>query len=346
LDCAFYDVVIIGAGASGCAAAMSLPEHVSALLIDRSDFRRERCCGGLLAPDAQKVFARLRLKLPDYLRLYPEPRLVHVRDFDSGLQQTYHRNYQNIDRARFDTWLLELAKRRANFLPSTRFASMERKPDGLLIRLIRQGCSEHICASLIIGADGAQSRVRQAAFPSSTLPRTAVAIQARLSTTHPLTAHEVVFSSKLTDFYAWAIPKGDTVLVGSAFSDARGAHARFEEILGIMREYLGLGGEIIARSARRLTRPQTRTDLFAGDNSTLLVGEAAGLVSPSSGEGISFAIESGVAAGQSVGCASLSAAYAEVFSRIAHRVRRKMLKARVIFSPGLRRLALRIPWCP
>jgi flavin-dependent dehydrogenase len=346
LDCAFYDVVIIGAGASGCAAAMSLPNAVSALLLESGSAARERCCGGLLAPDAQKALARLGVQLPAHLRVSPEPRVVHVRDLDSGLWQTYQRNYYNIDRDRFDGWLLELAKKRAQFQSQTRFVGIERERNSLIVRFISRGSNELVRARFVIGADGAHSSIRRKAFPRYPILHTAAAIQLRLATDNPLTAHEVLFSSRHTDFYAWAIPKSNSVLLGSAFSYPRRARARFEEIYTIMRRYLGLSGSVISRSARYLTRPHAPRDLFAGDCRVLLAGEAAGLVSPSSGEGISFALESGLAAGRAVGCASPSSAYAEVFSNLAHRVRRKMTKARVIFSAGLRRLALRIPWCP
>jgi flavin-dependent dehydrogenase len=78
----------------------------------------------------------------------------------------------------------------------------------------------------------------------------------------------------------------------------------------------------------------------------LLAGEAAGLVSPSSGEGISFALESGAAAGEAVGGNQPARNYERVFRRLARRIRRKFLKARVIFSPRCRRVVLRLPWCP
>ncbi len=341
-----YDVLIVGAGAAGCATATSLPEGTQTLLIDRGMPGRGRCCGGLLAPDAQAALARLRLALPGHVRVHPEPRHVHVRDLDSGLRQTYRRSYSNIDRARFDAWMLDLAEKRVAFQGRTRFAGLEREPGGLAVHLLHRGRRQRVHARIVIGADGARSAVRRACFPDRPAPQTAIAIQARLRADRPPASHEILFSSRYTDFYAWAIPKADTVLVGSAFSETRGARARFEEILRIMRDLLGLRGGVVARSARRLTRPRAPGEMLAGDSSVLLAGEAAGLVSPSSGEGLSFAIESGAAAGKAVAQDSPLKAYKPVFRRLARRVARKLIKARVILSPSLRRLALRLPWCP
>jgi flavin-dependent dehydrogenase len=188
--------------------------------------------------------------------------------------------------------------------------------------------------------------VRRAVFPERPGPRTAIAIQVRLAAGADLEAHEVFFSSRHTDFYAWAIPKPGAVLIGSAFGDPHGARRRFEDLLARMRESLALGGKVLERSARGLGRPCARRELFGGAGPVLLAGEAAGLVSPSSGEGISFALESGAAAGEAVGRPQPSRHYAGVFRHLARRVRRKFLKARVIFSPRCRRAVLRLPWCP
>ncbi len=83
----------------------------------------------------------------------------------------------------------------------------------------------------------------------------------------------------------------------------------------------------------------------------MLAGEAAGLVSPSSGEGISFALESGAAAGRAAGYnrdgpGAPATAYRKAFIPLARKVMVKTVKARIIRSPAAREWALRLPWCP
>jgi flavin-dependent dehydrogenase len=173
-----------------------------------------------------------------------------------------------------------------------------------------------------------------------------LAIQVCLAAPGPPAVHQVLFASGLTDFYGWAIPKGRAALVGAAFGRLGGARRRFEQILAALRRLASLQGPVLQRSGRRLSRPRSGRDLFGGAGRVLLAGEAAGLVSPSSGEGLSFALASGAAAGRAVGQADPAAAYGPAFGRQARRVRRKLLKARAIFSPKVRRLALRVPWCP
>jgi len=341
-----YDVLIVGAGAAGCAAAMNLPEGTRALLVDRGQPAQDRCCGGLLAPDAQRAIARLGLALPDGVRVHPEPKAVHVHDLDSRRDQVYRRNYVNLDRARFDAWLLGLAAARAEFRPHTRFVGLDVQDEGVTVRLASEGGEEEVRARLLVGAGGTGSTVRRAAFPNVPAPETMPAIQVRLASDDPPPVHEVLFASRLTDFYAWAIPKPGAVLVGSAFGRPHGARERFQEILAWYRETFGLAGDVLEKSARRLTRPRAKRDLFGGSKRVLLAGEAAGLVSPSSGEGLSFAITSGAAAGRAAAGPSPQAAYEEPFRRLARRVARKFLKARIVFAPAWRRWALRLPWCP
>ena len=341
-----WDVLIVGAGAAGCSAAMRLPDGLRALMVDRGDPAHGRCCGGLLNPDAQHAIVRLGLALPEEVRVRPEPAYVHAVDLDAGLEQTYRRAYWNLDRAAFDTWLLEQARQRVVFQPRTRLVGLRREAAGLTVHLAGPEGRTAVGTACVIGADGAGSRLRRLAFPDHPSPPLMTAIQVRLPAESRLDRHEVLFASRLTNFYAWAIPKRDTVLVGAAFGRLHGARQRFEGVLDHFRERLGLDGPVQRRRARRLSRPARASHLLSGADRILLVGEAAGLVSPSSGEGLSFALESGSAAGAAVAQADPAGAYGRVFRPLAGKVRRKFAKARVIFTPGLRRWALRLPWCP
>jgi flavin-dependent dehydrogenase len=288
------------------------------------------------------------LSLPEDVRVPPDARFVHVHDSDSGRDQIYHRDYINVSRTRFDSWLLNLAGDRVEISSQTRFVGTGDSPGVVL--LARGVETRTVRTTLLIGADGANSTVRRHCFPDHPGPATMVSLQATLanpeaSRTSPQT-HEVLFSSALTDFYAWAIPKDETVLIGCAFERTQEVKRRFEQILAWYRERLGLGDEVLRHSARRLSRPRARAEMFPGRGDVLLVGEAAGLVSPSSGEGISFALLSGAAAGRAAAAIASDRVYRQSFDQLARRVMAKTLKAKIIYSPRPRSWALRLPWYP
>lgn len=337
------DALIVGAGAAGCACAASLPPGIRALIIDRADPAAGRCCGGLIAHDAKAALGRLEAPMPAGVRVLPEPAFVHAIDLESGREQSYRRDYWNVDRARFDVWLLGLA--RAEFCRA-QLVNLEHDGNGFRALLRERGRERVVNCRFVIGADGGTSLVRRLLFPAAPAPERLIAIQATLPPAPHLDRQEVIFSERLTDFYAWAIPKPDCVLVGAAFADPRSSTARFDELLRILCDRCQLRNEPSARAGRILSRPRRPEELLGGAGAALLCGEAAGLVSPSSGEGISYAIESGLAAGRALAAPDPGRAYSRRLWPLLRRIRGKFIKAKVILSPRLRRLALRLPWYP
>jgi flavin-dependent dehydrogenase len=66
-----YDVAIIGAGPAGATLARLIGDQYKVLLIEKrrlpdqsEGFSAIKCCGGLLAPDAQMMLSKLGLGLP------------------------------------------------------------------------------------------------------------------------------------------------------------------------------------------------------------------------------------------------------------------------------------------
>lgn len=66
-----YDIAIVGSGPAGANLARLIGDKYRVLLIDKRDLENEnpknlsnKCCGGLLAPDAQKMIAKLGLGIP------------------------------------------------------------------------------------------------------------------------------------------------------------------------------------------------------------------------------------------------------------------------------------------
>src|SRR6266542_275391 len=111
-----YDIAIIGAGPAGSTLARLLFGKYRVLLVDRRELLSPpqensaiQMCGGLLAPDAQKMLASLGLGLPHSVLTGPQIFVVRAIDLQQKLERYYQRAYLNIERELFDRWMVSLA---------------------------------------------------------------------------------------------------------------------------------------------------------------------------------------------------------------------------------------------
>ena len=365
-----YDIAIIGAGPAGATLARMLGTRYRVLLADRRELgphastEADAChddsrsapsktCGGLLAPAAQRELARQGLGVPGDVMSGPQLFTVRTVDLPSGLEHLYQRHYLNIDRDAFDRWLVSLVDEhvdrwwRRSLIALERHGEDARDPDGgyTLRFRPRLGAPSIARARLVVGADGAASLVRREVFDPAPAPVRYVAVQAAFDTIpsgEPY--YGSAFDSDLTDFYGWTIPKGDTMLVGLAVPlAARDADARFDEFVARCRAAGFRIGAERSRRAAPIARPSSPRQVLTGSGSVLLAGEAAGFLSPSSAEGISYALRSAraLAGALEPGLEGAAERYARAARPITLDVALRLGKAAAIFTPVTRRALIR-----
>ena len=161
-----YDVAVVGAGPAGTVFARELalfcPDY-KAVIINGQSKESAKPCGGLLAPDAQKLLARFDLALPKSVLEDPQIFAVETIDVEQKLVRYYQRHYLNMDRFAFDEWLLSLV------LPSVDVCKGRcveiKEIDGLYnIRIKQNGEEKVIKSKIVVGADGGGSIVRRTFF--------------------------------------------------------------------------------------------------------------------------------------------------------------------------------------
>ncbi|MBD0313067.1 MAG: geranylgeranyl reductase [Microcoleus sp. T3-bin5] len=157
------------------------------------------------------------------------------------------------------------------------------------------GIQKTLKVDLVIGADGANSRVAKAIDAGDY--NYAIAFQERIRLPEDKMAYYedlaemYVGDDVSTDFYAWVFPKYDHVAVGTGTMKVN--QATIKKLQAGVRARAAkklLGGEIIKVEAHPIPehpRPRRVVGRVA------LVGDAAGYVTKSSGEGIYFAAKSG-----------------------------------------------------
>jgi len=344
-----YDLIIVGAGPAGATLARLVGRRLRTLLLERRPAgggepgpRHAKVCGGLIAPDAQRALASLGLGVPREVLAGPQLFAVRAIDGPARLIRHYQRHYLNVDRGRFDAWLRALVPAEVEVHHRARVAALRRGEEAVALEVEVPGGRLAVQGRLVVGADGAGSLVRRLAFPGAAAPRRYVAIQEWFEAPHLDPCYTALFDPALTDYYGWAIPKAGRLVVGAALAPGGDAPARFGRLLERLREAGLRPGRSLGREGTLLERPARPAHLLTGAGRVALVGEAAGFISPSSAEGISFALESAalLAGALGPGLEGWAARYRTASAPLRRRLLWKALKAPLLYEPPLRRLIM------
>lgn len=116
---------------------------------------------------------------------------------------------------------------------------------------------------------------------------------------------------------------------------------RFENQKKVLRRFGYILEDPVRTECCLVLRPRAEKDFFLGEDGVFLIGEAAGFVSPSSLEGISYAIKSGEALANALGCKAPHKSYRLLTAKIRARLMLKTLKCPFMYYPPLRRFVMK-----
>jgi flavin-dependent dehydrogenase len=285
-----YDIAIVGAGPSGCFLAKNLSKNYRVLLIDYRSIPRHKACSGVIVRQGIEILKKLNP--PEEIFLSPKELDFVYLDWTNGIEKHSKKAFWNTNREKLDFWLFSLLNNDNNidFVEKTRLLEFKYSADKkhIVLLLESNGDIKNVVVNYLVGCDGAYSTIRQKINNSP--PKKYVAIQELIPGNQVNKAY-FIFDETITDWYAWVIPKGNRIDVGAALDPFK-SREKFELFKKKVEKEFGIKGKGFFDSAL-LSRPMKAQHLFLGTNRILLAGEAAGLISPSSGEGISFALKSG-----------------------------------------------------
>jgi flavin-dependent dehydrogenase len=287
-DDPMYDVAIVGGGPGGSTCAAFCAERgLRTLLLEREKFPREKVCGDCLNPSCWPVLARLGVA--DIVRNLPHGELARV-EFIAIDGQAVSVDLPSGDNA-------EIAVKRSLFDHALVKRARELGADvqeGVTLTALSQPNSAAEPWKLVAGEKAFESRVVVAADGRNStiarlcnlLPRIAkerIALQTHIPLPDKF-GDRVVLQFRL-EGYSGQAPVGENQLNLCLVSTAQG-------IAGIRRWAEGVFNIPPGHSWRTIT-PLVRAPIVAGQGSLFLVGDAARVVEPFTGEGISYALQSG-----------------------------------------------------
>jgi flavin-dependent dehydrogenase len=301
-----YDIAIAGSGPCGAILAMLLSKQgLKIIIIDKRNLdceqpRSNKACGGLLSPDAQRLMAKLDIDLPNAILVDPQLFSVKTIDLVTNAKRFYQRFYLNMDREKFDRYLVSLLPKNVTKKYSYMIKDIRYVNDAYELDLTGNGMNEVIPAKKLIGCDGAGSSVRRVFFSDVRMNvKEYFVIQEVYKSANNRSEYCAIFDNSLTSYSGWAIPKNGTVTIGMAFLKGTDGEDRFNRLKNKLTEQGFDLSDRIRREGSLLLRPCGYLKTYVRNNGTVfLAGEAAGYVSPSSAEGFSFAMNCAYALSQ------------------------------------------------
>ncbi len=289
------DVLVVGGGPAGSSLAWGLRDAgLDVLVIDRQAFPRDKTCAGWITP---QILQELRVDP----RLYAKERVfqpIHgfrlrrIGDPECEVRSERPISY-GIRRCEFDHFLLERCE--AELRTGVGLRRLEREDgrwlaNGAIRARVVVGAGGHFCPvarRLSTAGPGGEPLVaaQEVEFPLSPEQRAACPVDPRVP--------ELFFTSDLRG-YGWVFRKGDYLNVGLGRQDKEHLSAHVARFLDFLRSEgrLPPGLPDAFRGHAYLLQGQAPRRLV--DEGIALVGDAAGLAYPRSGEGIRPGIESGL----------------------------------------------------
>jgi len=308
-----YDVVIVGAGPAGAAAAQALRGHrLESVIIEKAELPRYKMCSGILFPSACKLITDGFGPIPKHVLSEPvrvrgnrvfltleSPALdapFSVFDDGPGLGE----DGVNAKRSELDHWLCRESG--AAIADDCVFKAFRRDGDDLVVELRRGADDIEIRTRYLVGADGTRSAVRRA------ISKSFDATLRLIPNYEEWYAGEIdldpewlylFFDRRITGYFATVFHKDGNIIAVTGTRKGEPVKECFRRFAAHLEEKHGLVIEKRVEQTGCAVHDMSATGNYClGEGNVLLAGEAGGF--NRCGEGITSALVTGRAAGECI----------------------------------------------
>ncbi len=302
-----HDLIVVGGGPAGaCCAWKAASMGLDVVLIEKAHHPRPKLCAGALSPRVKNLIDFNLTPAIDH-----ECHAVRVVSPDGTIVTSVRDDFSGylVKRPVFDSYLIKIAREAGvQILEDTQVVSIEQLRKGMRAHVEGDSFKGH----LIVGADGVNSTVARSLNLRSKwnsedvtmciatdVPIDPSQIQLKMSLNGSKENTAIEMYPGVVDWgFGWCFPKSDEVSIGigarmDKVSDLKPFWKTFK-----MKIEDEKGWDLGNAETRAHRIPYSKPDGVYSGRRTMLIGDAAGLVSPVISEGVYYAIKSGIIAAQ------------------------------------------------
>ncbi len=283
-----YDVIIVGGGPAGATLGReACKAGLKTIILDKKPFPRYKPCGGAIS---NRTAALLNIDINEAIEDTVDTVLITYKYKEPILYKAPVSFASMVMRDKFDTLLIEKAMEEGcEFMPSCNVIDISIDDDGLQIKTEK----DDICGKVLVGADGVNGSVSKLTG-LYWKRRLAVALESEIPI-DPNTLEEErgrvhVDYGNVPRGYGWVFPKKDHVSVGIGTFTQGVKNLKELFFLFLEKKGLNVNSASLQVYGHPIPIPDWKRPLTS--DRVILIGDAAGLADPFSGEGILYAVKS------------------------------------------------------
>ncbi|MCG2420344.1 geranylgeranyl reductase family protein [Aequorivita sp. F47161] len=353
-DC---DVLISGGGPSGSALAFHLAKKgVKVIVVEAAKFPRDKVCGDGVSPIALAELNKMGITRTQKFAKANEIKKVGLflknDNVFINLAKPEHLRYHAriIPRIELDAMIYEAAKKAgATYLEESRVVKYKITPNAALVTVKTDADQQLIKTKLVVGADGSRSIIaRQMRGNSPSKDYQLLGLRAYYNNVNgPTDRVDIYFSEEGFPGIFWMFPKGkNDANIGMAMI-SQTFPQKPDHIKKLLTEHIATHPEIAKRIGKGSLEAKMEGWPITFFNASqklcsdrvMLIGEAAGLINPLSGDGIQYALLSSRWAAETI----INCVPADEFSETALSTYSKKVNEEVGYDFALSNLLVQFP---